>query len=161
MKNNSLQITFSLSILKKLVKCRSLWPAKGFSAWQLCDLQSFLWWRSYYYCYLYENVFSKYLSVQDLIVKFILYWFIYRRLWAYTFKRQSYLAKALQDFRWVHDTVVVLERGLGTYPKFRYPRVIIPEPKFGYGLGLVCVWIPWVFLGWVPIKFKILVFWGY
>ena len=51
--------------------------------------------------------------------------------------------------------------GIG-YPKFGYPRVIPgPEPNFGYGLGWVCVWIPWVFSGWVPIKFKILGFFGY
>jgi hypothetical protein len=48
------------------------------------------------------------------------------------------------------------------YPKFGYPRVIPgPEPNFGYGLGWVCVWIPWVFSGWVPIKVKILGFFGY
>ena len=51
--------------------------------------------------------------------------------------------------------------GIG-YPKFGYPRVIPgPEPNFGYGLGWVCVWISWVFSGWVPIKFKILGFFGY
>ena len=51
--------------------------------------------------------------------------------------------------------------GIG-YPKFGYSRVIPePESKFGYGLGWVCVQIPWVFLGWVPIKFKILGFFGY
>ena len=51
--------------------------------------------------------------------------------------------------------------GIG-YPKFGYPRVIPgPEPNFGYGLGWVCVWIPWVFLGWVPIKLKILGCFGY
>ena len=51
--------------------------------------------------------------------------------------------------------------GIG-YPKFGYPRVIPgPEPNFGYGLGWVCVWIPWVFSGWVPIKFKNLGFFGY
>ena len=34
-----------------------------------------------------------------------------------------------------------------------YPRVIPkPESKFGHGLGWVCVWIPWVFSGWVPKK---------
>ena len=48
------------------------------------------------------------------------------------------------------------------YPKFGYPRVIPgPEPNFGYGLGWVCVWIPWVFSGWVPIKFIIFFFFGY
>ena len=48
------------------------------------------------------------------------------------------------------------------YPKFGYPRVIPgPEPNFRYGLGWVCVWIPWVFSGWVPIKFNILGFFGY
>ena len=37
--------------------------------------------------------------------------------------------------------------GIG-YPKFVYPRVIPkPESKFGYGLGWVCVQIPWVFFG--------------
>jgi len=58
-------------------------------------------------------------------------------------------------------TYVWPRAGIG-YPKFGYPRVI-PEPKskFGYGLGWVCVQIPWVFLGWVPIKFKILGFFGY
>ena len=46
--------------------------------------------------------------------------------------------------------------------KHGYPRVIPgPEPNFGYELGWVCVWIPWVFSGWVPIKFKILGFFGY
>ena len=51
--------------------------------------------------------------------------------------------------------------GIG-YPKFGYPRVIPePESNFGYGLGWVCVWNPWVFSGWVPIKFKILGFFGY
>ena len=48
------------------------------------------------------------------------------------------------------------------YPKFGHPRVIPePESNFGYGLGWVCVWNPWVFSGRVPIKFKILGFFGY
>ena len=60
-----------------------------------------------------------------------------------------------------HKAFICTRAGIG-YPKFGYPRVIPePESKFGYGLGWVCVQIPWVFLGWVPIKFKILGFFGY
>ena len=34
-------------------------------------------------------------------------------------------------------------------------------PKKSTGMGWVCVWNPWVFSGWVPIKFKILGLFGY
>ena len=77
-----------------------------------------------------------------------------------------YVGPATCEYRKPHTTTwLVVGKstivGIG-YPKFGYPRVIPePESKFGYGLGWVCVQIPWVFLGWVPIKFNILGFFGY
>ena len=41
-----------------------MWPSKGFSEWQICDLTSFFWFLKLFMtevlllCYLYENVFS-------------------------------------------------------------------------------------------------------